>query len=58
MNILGIILFACIGFVLGDAGVTISDKPVHFLTLLILVLLVEYNGRYFERTYNGKKDGS
>lgn len=58
MNILGIALFACFGFVLADGGITISDKPVHFLIILILALLIEYNGRFFERTYNGKKDGS
>lgn len=52
MNILGILLFACIGFVLADGGITVADKPIHFFTLLILSVLVEYNGRYFERTYN------
>lgn len=45
MSIVGIILFALIGAVLGDGGITVGDKPGHFITLLILMFLVEYNAR-------------
>ena len=55
MNMLGVVLFACFGFVLGDGGITVTDKPVHFFTLLVFALLIEYHGRYIGRSENDKQ---
>ena len=57
VNILGIVLFAFLGFVLADGGITISDKPVHFLTILAIALLIEFNTLYTERKY-GNRNGN
>ena len=43
--ILYALLYALLGFVLGFAGVTVVDKPLEFIAILAIVLLIDAVGR-------------
>lgn len=45
-SILGMILYACLGFALSAAGVGIMEKPWQFIVILGLVMAIDLNSRF------------
>lgn len=41
----GVFLFALLGLVLGAIGITISENPMSFFTILTVAILIDLNGK-------------
>lgn len=53
--VINLILYGILGFLLGHAGVTVSENPLTFVVILLLVIVIENVGRWDEisRRYRG-----
>jgi hypothetical protein len=49
------VLYALLGFLLSIGGISVVDKPVTFVAILVLVIVIENVGRWDEisRRYRG-----
>lgn len=53
--VINLILYGILGFLLGNGGISVVDKPVTFVAILLLVIVIENVGRWDEisRRYRG-----
>lgn len=42
----GLILYMLLGGLLGGAGVGVLDKPYQFIAIMLVVVMIEFNGRH------------
>ena len=49
------VLYALLGFLMSIGGISVVDKPVTFVAILVLVIVIENVGRWDEigRRYRG-----
>lgn len=52
---INLILYGILGFLLGTGGIAVVDKPMTFVAILLLVIVIENVGRWDEisRRYRG-----
>ena len=53
--VINLILYGILGFLMGSGGIYVVDKPVTFVAILLLVIVIENVGRWDEisRRYRG-----
>ena len=53
--VINLILYGILGFLMGSGGISVVDKPVTFVAILLLVIVIENIGRWDEisRRYRG-----
>lgn len=53
--VINLIFYGILGFLLGNGGISVVDKPVTFVAILLLVIVIENVGRWDEisRRYRG-----
>jgi hypothetical protein len=43
MSYLAIFLYGLLGMLLALSGVSVTDKPVHFIAIMLVVLIIDYS---------------